>query len=223
MDGVLYHAEHLLPGIKEFIEWLQNNNKRFLFLTNSSDITREQLTKKIERLTGINIPPSYFFTSALATASFLDSQTPRGTAYVVGQPALVSALNSVGYSITDDNPDYVVVGETKDYNFHMIERSVHHIRNGAKLIGTNKDLFDRVGTEFVPATGTLIAPIEIMTGTKAYFVGKPNPLIISHAMKTLKTRHKVFYFFFLVNNYIIRIQLLLVIEWIQIFNVVNYN
>lgn len=102
----------------------------------------------------------------------------------------MNALYSVGFTINDVNPDYVIVGETKHYHYQMLERAVHHVRNGAKLIGTNRDIMDRVGTEVVPSTGALVAPIELMTNSKAYFIGKPNPLIVSYALQTLQTSHK---------------------------------
>jgi len=136
-------------------------------------------------MTGVKIPPTRFYTSALATAAFLESQTPNGSAYVVGTSGLINALYSVGFTMNDVNPDYVVVGETKHYDFHMIERAVWHVKNGARLIGTNRDLMDKVGSGYVPSTGALISPIELITNQKAYFVGKPNPLIMNKAMKTL--------------------------------------
>jgi len=187
MDGVLYHANHALPGVTDFLNWLKDAKKSYVFLTNASEVGRGELSQKLERLTGLKIAEEHFYTSALATAAFLHNQTPGGSAYVVGSYGLTNALHRVGYTINDTNPDYVVVGETTNYNFQMIERAVYHVKNGARLVGTNRDILDRVGTGVVPGTGTLVAPIEIMTGTKAYFVGKPNPLIMSHALKTLKT------------------------------------
>jgi len=187
MDGVLYHQNHPLPGITEFLGWIREKQKKYVFLTNGSEVGREELAKKMERLTGLKIPKEHFYTSAIATATFLHNQTPGGSAYVVGSHGLTNALSRVGYTINDTNPDYVVVGETQNYNFHMIERAVHHVKNGARLVGTNRDILDRAGTGVIPSTGTLVAPIEIMTGTKAYFIGKPNPLIMSHALKALQT------------------------------------
>jgi len=187
MNGVLYQSNVALPGVSEFINWLQKEGKQYLFLTNSSDIGTEELSGKILRLTGVKVPAHRFYTSALATAAFLKSQTPLGSAFVIGSSGLQNALFDVGYTVNDVNPDYVVVGETNHYSFHMIERAVFHVKNGSKLIGTNKDLMDRVGPTFVCSTGALVAPIELITNTKAYFVGKPNPLIMSRAMTTLKT------------------------------------
>jgi len=190
MDGVLYHANTVLPGIPEFLRWLHAENKKFIFLTNASDVGRSELSAKIQRLTGVSVSKENFMTSAIATANFLATQTPNGTAFVVGDSGLMNALFSVGYTIDDVNPDYVVVGETKHYNYQMIERAVHHIRKGAKFIGTNRDVMDRVGAEVVPSTGALVAPIELMTNTKAYFIGKPNPLIVSQALLQLGTHHR---------------------------------
>eukprot|EP01117_Protostelium_nocturnum_P010433 TRINITY_DN3756_c0_g1_i3.p1 TRINITY_DN3756_c0_g1~~TRINITY_DN3756_c0_g1_i3.p1 ORF type:complete len:242 (-),score=60.06 TRINITY_DN3756_c0_g1_i3:30-755(-) len=184
----MWHANTILPGVQKFLGWLNQENKQYLFLTNASDITPTQLSKKMERLTGREIPPQNFYTSALATASFVSSQTPGANVYAVGTQALTSALEEAGCTISDQNVDYVVVGETKEYNFSMIETAVKQIRRGAKLIGTNKDIFDRVGGDVVPSTGTLVAPIEMITGKKAYFIGKPNPLIMSYAMDTLQTK-----------------------------------
>ena len=124
----------------------------------------------------------------MATANFLSSQTPNGSAYVIGDPGLVVALYDVGYSMNDVNPDYVVIGETRDYNFARIEKAVDLVRNGARLIGTNIDIVDKKEGGFMPACGSLIAPIEAATGVKPYFLGKPNPLIIRSALEKLKCR-----------------------------------
>ncbi|MGD8889226.1 MAG: HAD hydrolase-like protein, partial [Desulfobacterales bacterium] len=127
----------------------------------------------------------HFYTSALATASFLESQRPGGSAYVIGEAGLINALYEAGFSMNEMNPDYVVVGETRAYSFEKIERAVNLVRDGAKLIGTNPDLTDPIEKGIAPATGSLIAPIELATGIKAYFVGKPNPLMMQHAMKII--------------------------------------
>ncbi|MFA7127332.1 MAG: TIGR01457 family HAD-type hydrolase, partial [Bacilli bacterium] len=116
MDGVIYHGNRLLPGVRDFIEWLQAEGKRYLFLTNSSERSQIELKLKMRRL-GIEIDANHFYTSALATAGFLDSQVPHGTAYVIGEAGLINALYDVGYSMNDINPDYVVVGESKNYNY----------------------------------------------------------------------------------------------------------
>ena len=144
MDGVIYHGNHLLPGAKRFVNWLKNENKKFLFLTNSSERSPRELQEKLDRL-GISVNQKHFYTSALATASFLASQRPNGNAYVIGEAGLINALYEVGYSMNEIDPDYVVVGETRSYAYEKIERAVNLVRNGAKLIGTNPDLTDSLG------------------------------------------------------------------------------
>jgi len=186
MDGVLYHGNHLLPGVVEFVEWLNRENKRYIFLTNSSERSPRELQLKLARL-GIEVDESHFYTSALATASFLASQCPGGSVYIIGETGLAKALYDAGFSMNDVNPDYVVVGETRSYNYEKIELAVKLVRQGAKLIGTNPDLTGPSERGIIPATKALISPIELATGKRAYFVGKPNPLMMRHAMKQLGT------------------------------------
>jgi NagD protein len=189
MDGVLYHGNVLLEGAGEFVHWLKDQNKKFLFLTNSSERSPRELKQKLARL-GISVEEDNFHTSALATAGFLQDQCPGGSAYVIGEPGLTNALYAAGFSMNDINPDYVVVGETRSYGFEKIERAVHLIRKGAKLIGTNPDMTGPVEGGIIPATGALIAPIELATGMDAYFVGKPNPLMMRQALKRLGCRRE---------------------------------
>jgi len=186
MDGVLYHGNYLLPGASEFVEWLNRENKKYLFLTNSSERSPRELQLKLARM-GIEVEESHFYTSALATASFLAKQCPGGSAYIIGEPGLVKALYDVGFSMNDVNPDYVVVGETRSYNYEKIELAVRLVRQGAKLIGTNPDLTGPSEQGIIPATKALIAPIELVTGKKAYYIGKPNPLMMRHGLKLLGT------------------------------------
>ena len=180
MDGVLYHGNDLLPGVHEFIAWLKANDKKYLFLTNSSERSPRELSQKLKRL-GVDIDEKHFYTSALATAAFLASQCPGGSAYVIGEAGLIQALYGVGFSMNNIDPDYVVIGETRT----KIEKAVMLVRQGAKLIGTNPDLTGPTEQGIVPATGALVAPIELTTGCRAYFVGKPNPLMMRHALKAL--------------------------------------
>jgi len=187
MDGVLYHGNNLLPGAKAFVDWLKHENKSFLFLTNSSERSQRELQQKLERL-GIDVGEEHFYTSALATAGFLASQCPDGSVYVIGEAGLTNALYNAGFSMNDVNPDYVVVGDTRTYNFEKLERAIQLVLKGAKLIGTNYDLTGPSERGIVPATRALIAPIELATGKQAYFVGKPNPLIMRHALKRLGTK-----------------------------------
>lgn len=187
MDGVLYHGNNLLPGAKDFVDWLKSENKQFLFLTNSSERSQKELQQKLERL-GIDVGEEHFYTSALATAGFLATQCPDGSVYVIGEAGLTNALYNAGFSMNDVSPDYVVVGDTRAYNFEKIEKAVQLVLKGAKLIGTNPDMTGPSEKGIVPSTRALIAPIELATGKHAYFVGKPNPLIMRHALKRLGSK-----------------------------------
>ena len=184
MDGVIYHGDRLLPGVKEFVDWLYRENKQFLFLTNASGRTPKELQQKLWRM-GLDVDESHFYTSALATAKFLSRQSPDCSAYVIGDPGLFNALHDAGIAINDVDPDYVVVGETVNYNFDKICRAMHHVQNGAKLIGTNTDLTGPSEQGIIPACRALVAPIEITTGVSAYYVGKPNPLMMRSAIHRL--------------------------------------
>lgn len=184
MDGVIYHGNKLLPGVTEFINWLLANNKKFVFLTNSSERTPQELSMKLERM-GLTVTPDHFYTSAMATAEFLHSQKPGCTAYVIGEAALTKALYDKGIYMNDVNPEYVVVGETRTYSFEKLEKAIELVLKGAKLIGTNPDITGPGEKGILPATGALIAPIEIATGKKAYFIGKPNPLMLRHGLRIL--------------------------------------
>jgi len=177
MDGVVYHGNKILPGTQDFVSWLTATNMPFLFLTNSSERSPRELREKLHRM-GVDIAEKHFYTSAMATAAFLATQKPGGSAYVIGQPGLINALYEAGYSTNDVNPDYVVVGETPMYTYETIKKAVALVLNGAKLIGTNPDLTGPSESGIIPACGSLVAPIELSTGVKAYFVGKPNPLMM---------------------------------------------
>jgi NagD protein len=185
MDGVIYHGNKLLAGAREFISWLVSEKKRFVFLTNSSERTPKELQEKLLRL-GIKVDKNVFYTSALATAMFLNSQKPRGSAYIIGEAGLINALYNVGYTMNNENPDYVVVGESRSYSYERIEHAVNLVLAGAKLIGTNPDLTGPAENGIIPATKALISPIELATGRNAYFVGKPNPLMMRNALKKIK-------------------------------------
>jgi len=184
IDGVIYHGNKLLPGVPEFVEWLKRENKKFLFLTNSSERTARELQEKMSRL-GIDLEEHVFYTSALATAYFLAAQRPGGTAYIIGEAGLINAMYNAGYTMNNYNPDYVVVGDTRSYSFEKIEQAVNLVLKGAKLIGTNPDLTGPVENGIIPATKALISPIELATGRQAYFVGKPNPLMMRIALKRI--------------------------------------
>ena len=184
MDGVIYHGNRILDGVREFVNWMVENNKKFVFLTNSSERTPHELSMKLERM-GLKVSADHFYTSAMATAEFLHSQKPGCTAYVIGEGALIKAMYDKRIYMNDINPDYVVLGETRSYSFEKLERAIALVNGGAKLIGANPDTIGVTETGIMPATGALIAPIEIATGKKAYFVGKPNPLMLRHGLKLI--------------------------------------
>jgi len=189
MDGVIYHGKKILPGVAEFINWLKAENKKFLFLTNSSQSTPRELREKLARL-GLDVEENHFYTSAMACAAFLASQLPGGSVFVIGDPALTNALYDAGFSMNDISPDYVVVGETYSYTYDRIVKAVLLVRKGARLIGANPDLTGPTEAGIIPATGSLIAPIELASGVKAYFTGKPNPLIMRNAIAKIGCRRE---------------------------------
>lgn len=184
MDGVIYHGNNLLPGVKEFVAWLQRENKNYLFLTNSSRFTPRELQQKLERM-GLEVAEEHFYTSALATAHFLETQSPGCSAYVVGEHGIQNALYDAGITYNDVNPDYVVIAEDRSYNFAHITKAVRLVEKGARLIGTNYDVTGPAENGIEPACRALIAPIEAATGKSAYFVGKPNPLMMRTGLKML--------------------------------------
>ncbi len=184
MDGVIYHGNKILPGVKDFVNWMIEADKKFVFLTNSPERTPHELSMKLERM-GLSVSADHFYTSAMATAEFLYSQAPGCTAYVIGEAALSKALYDREIYMNDVNPDYVVVGETRTYSFEKIEKAIALVNKGAKLIGTNPDTTGPTEHGVMPATGALVAPVEIATGKKAYFVGKPNPVMLRHGLRLL--------------------------------------
>ncbi len=184
MDGVIYHGNVILPGVREFIDWLQNNNKEYLFLTNNSSLTPKELQLKLSRL-GLDVPEEHFYTSALATAAFLKEQSPGCSAYVVGEAGLLNALYDVGIVMNDVNPDYVVIGEAKSYSMDTLTHATNLVLNGAKLIGANSDVSGPIENGIAPACRALVSPIEMATGHTAYFCGKPNPLMMRTGLKML--------------------------------------
>lgn len=184
MDGVIYHGNQILDGVHEFIDWLKAENKQFLFLTNNSGYTPEDLHQKLARM-GLDVSENHFYTSALATAAFLKDQKPHATCFVIGDAGLYNALYDAGMSMNDVNPDYVVVGEGKNYSLESLTKACNLVMAGAKLIGANSDLSGPIEEGIMPACGALISPIEIATGKKAYFCGKPNPMMMRTGLKML--------------------------------------
>ncbi len=184
MDGVIYHGNRLLPGAKEFVEWLYREKKEFLFLTNSSRYTPKELQKKLEWM-GLDVDQSHFYTSALATAAFISTQTPEATAYAVGEHGLQNALYDAGIIVNEIHPDYVIIGEADNYCYDHIVKATKFVNDGARLIGTNYDLTGPVEGGIVPACRALMAPIELATGKQAYYVGKPNALMMRTGLRIL--------------------------------------
>ncbi|MHC4353903.1 MAG: HAD-IIA family hydrolase [Planctomycetota bacterium] len=189
MDGVIYHGDRLVEGAAEFVDWLKQQGKKFLFLTNSSAKSPKELKQKLSRM-GIEVGEDTFYTSALATASFLAGQNPNAGVYAIGESGLINALYNAGFHIDNVDPTYVIVGESRTYNYEQVELAVHLVLKGARLIGTNSDLTGPTEKGIAPACRALIAPIELATGRKAYFIGKPNPLIMRHAIKKIGCRRE---------------------------------
>jgi NagD protein len=185
MDGVLVHEGVPVPGADDLIRALERRDRRYLVLTNNSIYTPRDLQARL-RLAGIDIPPEAIWTSALATAQFLDDQRPGGTAYVIGEAGLTTALHDAGYVLTDRSPDYVVLGETRTYSFEAITRAIRLVNDGARFIATNPDPTGPSNEGALPATGAVAALITKATGVRPYFVGKPNPLMMRSALNTVE-------------------------------------
>jgi NagD protein len=185
MDGVLVHEEMAIPGASEFISTLQQSGKKFLVLTNNSIFTPRDLRARL-LAGGIDVPEQAIWTSALATAQFLDDQRPGGTAYVIGEAGLTTALHEVGYVLTERAPDYVVLGETRTYSFEAITRAIRLVGGGARFIATNPDPTGPSTEGPLPATGSVAALITRATGVAPYFVGKPNPLMMRSALNRIE-------------------------------------
>ena len=184
MDGVLVHEGHPVPGADEFIRRLRETGKRFMVLTNNSIYTPRDLHARLSRL-GFNLPEEAIWTSALATAQFLADQRPGGSAFVIGEAGLTTALHEIGYVLTDRDPDYVVLGETRTYSFTAITTAIRLVEQGARFIATNPDATGPTREGSLPATGSVAALIEKATGQSPYFVGKPNPLMMRSALRSM--------------------------------------
>jgi len=184
MDGVLYRGHELIPGADEFVRQLRRRNIPFRLLTNNSQRTRRDVVAKVARL-GIEVEEENVFTSAMATARYLAKQKPAGTAYVIGEGGLLTALHQNGYAVVDHDPDYVVVGEGRTFNLELVESAVRMILDGAKLIATNLDPNCPTQDSLRPGCGAMVAMLEIATGVKAFSVGKPSPVMMRAARKEL--------------------------------------
>ena len=184
MDGVLVHEGQPVPGAPDFINKLRASGRRFLILTNNSIYTARDLQARLRRL-GFEVPEESIWTSALATGQFLDSQRPGGTAYVIGEAGLTTALHEVGYILTDHDPDYVVLGETRTYSFEAITTMIRLINDGARFICTNPDPTGPSNEGALPACGAVAALISKATGIEPYFIGKPNPMMMRSALNSI--------------------------------------
>jgi len=184
MDGVLVHENVPLPGAAELLRQWQEQGKPFLVLTNNSIFTPRDLSARL-RASGLEVPEDRIWTSALATADFLASQVPGGSAFVIGEAGLTTALHEAGFVMTDAAPDYVVVGETRNYSFEAITRAIRLIGDGARFIATNPDATGPSAEGPMPATGAVAALITKATGKEPYVVGKPNPMMFRSAMNKI--------------------------------------
>jgi NagD protein len=184
MDGVLIREEHALPGAAEFLQRLIDRDRRFLVLTNNSIFTPRDLVARLAQ-TGLKVPEEAIWTSGLATATFLADQQPDGSAYVIGEAGLTTPLHEVGYTLTDRDPDFVVLGETRTYSFEAITQAIRLIVGGARFIATNPDVSGPSAEGPLPATGSVAALITAATGQRPYFVGKPNPMMFRSALNRI--------------------------------------
>ena len=184
MDGVLVQEGEAVPGAADFIARLVEKERPFLLLTNNSIWTPRDLAARLER-SGLKVPEESIFTSALATADFLAQQSPKGTAYVIGEAGLTTALHEIGYTMTDVNPDYVVVGELRSYSFEAITKAIRLVGAGSRFIATNPDVTSPSSEGPLPATGSVAAMITKATGAEPYFVGKPNPMMFRAALNRI--------------------------------------
>src|SRR5690348_11077353 len=184
MDGVLVHEEHAIPGADQWIARLREREIPFLVLTNNSIYTRRDLAARL-RASGLEVPEESIWTSALATARFLEDQRPGGSAFVIGEAGLTTALHQAGYTMTERDPDYVVLGETRTYSFERITRAIRLVGAGARFIATNPDPTGPSADGPLPATGSVAALISRASGVAPYFVGKPNPLMMRSALNAL--------------------------------------
>ena len=185
MDGVLVHESRAIPGAADFIQALQDHDRRFLVLTNNSIFTARDLRARLLS-SGITIPERSIWTSALATAKFLAEQSAGGSAYVIGEAGLTSALHEAGFVLTETDPDYVVLGETRTYSFEAITRAIRLLERGARFIATNPDATGPSPEGSLPATGSVAALITRATGVDPYYVGKPNPLMMRSALNQVE-------------------------------------
>ena len=184
MDGVLISGDTVIPGASQFVERLNASQGKYLVLTNNPIYTPKDLAHNLQKM-GLDIPPELIFTSAMATAQFLQKQRPNGTAYVIGESGLTSSMHEAGYIITEHDPDYVVLGETSAFSLENLTKGIRLIINGARFVATNPDPSGPTEMGIVPACGAVAAMIEKATGVSPFFIGKPNPLMVRTALNYL--------------------------------------
>lgn len=185
MDGVLVHEGTALPGAAEFLGALRDAGRPYLVLTNNSIYTPRDLAARL-RVAGLDVPEEAIWTSALATATFLAEQEPGSSAYAIGEAGLTTALHEAGYTLTDVEPEYVVLGETRTYSFEAITKAIRLIQGGAKFIATNPDVTGPTTDGDLPATGAVAAMISAASGRKPYYIGKPNPMMVRSALNRIE-------------------------------------
>jgi NagD protein len=185
MDGVLVHEEQAIPGAAGFLARLRETATPFLVLTNNSIYTRRDLAARLVA-SGLDVPEESIWTSALATARFLEDQRPGGSAFVIGEAGLTTALHQAGYTLTEREPDYVILGETRTYSFERITRAIRLILGGARFIATNPDPTGPAPDGPLPATGSVAALVSRATGVAPYYIGKPNPLMMRSALNAIE-------------------------------------
>lgn len=185
MDGVLIRENNAIPGAQKFLDTLTKNDLPYLVLTNNSIFTNRDLSARLAQA-GLKVPEDRIWTSANATAAFLQQQSPNSSAFVIGEAGLTTALHQAGYVMTEMAPEYVVLGETRTYDFNSLTRAIRLIEGGAKFIATNPDASGPSDEGTVPATGAVAAMISKATGRKPYFVGKPNPVMIRAGLNKIK-------------------------------------
>jgi len=184
MDGVIYRGTKMIPGADRFVKRLKKLGRKFLFLTNSSESTPVELQRRLSSM-GIEVEAKAFYTSALATAAFLHAQKPQGKAFIIGERGLEQALSEVGYSITEKDPDYAILGQKRNYDSYQFATAIRLINQGVPFIATNADVTGPFEGGIMPACGSVAALLEKATGRAPYFIGKPNPLIMRKALRTL--------------------------------------
>ncbi len=189
MDGVLVREEEMIPGADRFLASLDRRGCRYRVLTNNSIYTARDLSARLAA-TGLQVPPTAIWTSALATAQFVSQQRPGGSAFAIGEAGLTSALHDVGYTLTERDPDYVVLGETRTYSFEQITRGIRLVEDGARFLATNPDPVGPSPHGPIPATGAVAALITRATGVAPYFIGKPNPLMMRSALRSLEAHSR---------------------------------